>query len=64
MINPSMRSLLEKVNNRFMLCIITGKRARQLVDGAQKLTSTVTTNNSVTIAINEINEAKVICAKN
>ena len=58
MTDPSINTLLEKVNNRFTLCIIAGKRARQLVDGAHKLTK-CKSENSVTIAVNEINENKI-----
>ena len=55
MVEPPISSLLEKVDNRFTLCIITGKRARQLIDGAHKLTN-CTSENPITIAVNEINE--------
>ena len=62
MAGPSINSLLEKVDSRFELCIIAGKRARQLVDGAQKLSS-CKSNNAVTIATNEINENWITYAK-
>jgi len=55
MVEPPIGSLLEKADNRFTLCIITGKRARQLIDGAHKLTN-CTSHNPITVAINEINE--------
>ncbi|WP_330389476.1 DNA-directed RNA polymerase subunit omega [Geosporobacter ferrireducens] len=55
MTDPSVNSLLEKVNSRFTLCIVTGKRARQLIDGAHKLTD-CSSENAVTVAANEINE--------
>jgi DNA-directed RNA polymerase subunit omega len=55
MVDPPIGSLLGKVDNRFILCILTGKRARQLIDGAHKLTG-CTSGNPITIAINEINE--------
>ena len=58
MTDPSINSLLEKVDDRFTLCIITGKRARQLINGAHKLTE-CTSKNPVTIAVNEINENKI-----
>lgn len=58
MINPSMSSLLKKVDNRFMLCTITSMRARQLIDGAQKLID-CESGNAVTIAINEIDKNKI-----
>lgn len=62
MIDPSMSSLLKKVDNRFMLCTITGMRARQLIDGAQKLTD-CKSKNAVTIAINELNKDKITFVK-
>lgn len=55
--NPSINSLLKKVDDRFTLCSMAGKRARQLVDGAPKLTN-FASNNPVIIAIHEINEDK------
>jgi len=55
MIDPSINSLLEKVDNRYTLCTITGKRARQLINGAYKYTN-CSSKNAVTVAINEINE--------
>lgn len=55
MINPPISSLLTKVDSRYTLCILAGKRARQLTNGAQKLTK-CNSEKSVTIATNEINE--------
>lgn len=58
MMHPSLDSLLEKVDNRFALCIIAGKRARQLIDGAHKLTN-YNSWSEVTIAMNEVSENKI-----
>ena len=58
MIEPPIGSLLEKVDSRYTLVILAGKRARQLVDGAHKLTKN-TSDKPVTIAINEISENKI-----
>ena len=55
MIEPPISALLEKVDSRYTLCILAGKRARQLTSGAQKLTK-CNSQKAVTIAINEINE--------
>ncbi len=55
MIDPSISSLLEKVDCSYTLCILAGKRARQLSNGAHKL-SQCNSQKVVTIAINEINE--------
>ena len=54
MINPSIVDLLEKVDNRYSLVIITSKRARQIIDGAETEV-TVESNKPLTIAINEVN---------
>ena len=58
MIEPSMSSLLEKVDSRYTLVIAVSKRARMLTDGAERLTKFQSTKD-VTIAINEISEGKV-----
>ena len=58
MIDPSIGSLLTKVDSRYTLCILVGKRARQLTNGAHKLTK-CDSNKSVTIATNEINESMI-----
>ena len=55
MIDPPISSLLEKVDSRYTLCILVGKRAKQLTNGAHKLTQ-CNSHKAVTIAINEINE--------
>lgn len=61
MINPSIDSLLQKTGNIYSLCNIAGKRARQLVDGAPKLTQ-CDAYNEVTVAANEINDNIIIGA--
>ena len=61
MVKPTVKELLEKVDNRFELVVVTAKRARQIADGAEKLTD-VDEESPVTIAANEIAEGKVkIC---
>ena len=61
MVKPTVKELLEKVDNRFELVVATAKRARQIADGAEKLTD-VDEESPVTIAANEIAEGKVkIC---
>lgn len=54
-IEPSINSLMEKVDSRYTLCILVGKRARQLTAGANRLTK-CDSKKEVTIATNEINE--------
>ena len=49
---------MKKVDSRYTLCILAGKRARQLTAGASKL-SKCDSNNDITIAINEIEENKI-----
>lgn len=58
MIEPSINSLMEKVDSRYTLVVAAAKRARQLADGAHKLTK-ASSDKPVTIAINEINENKI-----
>ncbi len=55
MINPSIVDLLDKVDNRYSLVIVTSKRARQIIDGENKLTD-IKSNKALTIAINEVNQ--------
>ncbi|GAA0121503.1 MAG: DNA-directed RNA polymerase subunit omega [Clostridium argentinense] len=55
MINPSIVDLLKKVDNRYSLVVAASKRARQLIEGREKLIE-VDSTKPVTIAINEINE--------
>lgn len=58
MIYPSINELMKKVDSRYTLVVETAKRARQLVDGAQKLTK-VNSDKEVTIAIHEIADDKI-----
>ncbi|MCX8131011.1 MAG: DNA-directed RNA polymerase subunit omega [Clostridia bacterium] len=58
MIDPSIGSLMNKVDSRYTLVVAAAKRARQLADGAHKLTK-CNSEKAVTIAINEINEDKI-----
>jgi DNA-directed RNA polymerase subunit omega len=62
MIEPSLDSLLKKADNLYTLCNFAGKRARQLIDGAPKLTD-INVYSELTVATNEINEDKVISVK-
>lgn len=59
MVKPTVKELLEKVENRFGLVVATAKRARQIADGDEVLTS-VNEESPVTLAANEIAEGKVI----
>ncbi|KYH29943.1 MULTISPECIES: DNA-directed RNA polymerase subunit omega [Clostridium] len=59
MINPSIVDLLDKVDNRYSLVIVTAKRARQIIDGDEALVNIQDTIKPLTVAINEVNEGKV-----
>jgi len=59
MIYPPISSLLKKVDSRYTLVVAIAKRARQLAEGAKVLTKH-DSDRYVTLAINEINENKII----
>lgn len=54
MINPSIIDLLQKVDNRYSLVIVTSKRARQIIEGSEPMVNTDSTK-PLTLAINEVN---------
>ena len=58
MIDPSINSLMKKVDSRYTLVVAAAKRARQLTDGARKLTQ-CDADKVVTVAVNEIDENKI-----
>lgn len=58
MIDPPIAELLDKVDSRYTLVILTAKRARQLTAGSVRRVK-VDTNKNVTVAVNEIAEGKV-----
>lgn len=58
MINPSIMELMEKVDNRYSLVVITSKRARQLIEGNKPLIDT-DSNKPLTIAVNEVNSGAI-----
>jgi len=58
MIYPAIGPLMEKVDSRYTLCVLVGKRARQLKSGALKLTQ-CNSNKEVTIATYETYENKI-----
>ncbi len=58
MLEPPISELLKKADSRYTLVIATAKRARQLIDGSEKLTDKES-NKPVTIATNELYESKV-----
>lgn len=58
MVVPTVTNLLDVVDNRFRLVIVTSKRARQIAAGSTPLTN-VKEKSPVTLAANEIAEGKV-----
>ena len=58
MVVPTVNELLDVVDNRFRLVVVTSKRARQISAGSTVLTD-VKEESSVTLAANEIAEGKV-----
>jgi len=62
LIEPSINDLMKKTDCKFTLVIETAKRARQLADGANKL-SGCKSDKPVTVAVNEIHEDKITYVK-
>ncbi|MGL4774412.1 MAG: DNA-directed RNA polymerase subunit omega [Clostridium sp.] len=59
MINPSIVELLEKVEDKYSLVIVTSKRARQIINGSEALVD-IDSEKPLTIAINEVNDGEVV----
>lgn len=62
MVKPTVNELLEKVDDRYRLVVVTSKRARQLAEGAEPLTDKKEAS-FVTLAAQEIAEGKVNVAE-
>ncbi|MDP4091858.1 MAG: DNA-directed RNA polymerase subunit omega [Bacillota bacterium] len=58
MIEPAIGELMKKMDSRYTLVVAAAKRARQLADGAHKLTK-CSSDKAVTVAVNEISENKI-----
>lgn len=58
MIEPSVVNLLKNIDNRYTLVVMTGIRARQLIDGDKVLVN-IDSTKPVTVAINEISQGKL-----
>ncbi len=58
MVKPTVNELLDKINDRYKLVVVTSKRARQLSQGAEPLTDKEE-ESMVTLAAQEIAEGKV-----
>ena len=63
MMNPTLNELMKKVDNTYTLCNLVGKRARQLVDGAQPL-AVASSKKPVSIATSEVSEGKIAYVRN
>lgn len=60
MMYPPVNEMLDKVDCRYTLVVEVAKRARQLVEGAPKLTE-YTSDRPVSVAVHEIYEGKIRC---
>lgn len=58
MVKPTVNELLDKIDDRYKLVVVTSKRARQLSEGAMPLTDKEE-ESMVTLAAQEIAEGKV-----
>lgn len=63
MIYPTLTTLLERIDSKYTLVVAVSKRARQLVDGEQKLVK-ISSTKPVTIAVQEIAEGKIVYERN
>ena len=62
MVKPTVNELLDKIDDRYQLVVVTSKRARQLAEGAEPL-SDKKEDSFVTLAADEIAEGKVEIAE-
>lgn len=62
MLKPSINELLAIAGSRYSLVIAASKRARQIIDGSEPLTTT-SSNKPVSIATQEIYESKIECVE-
>ena len=58
MVNPSMDTLLKKVDSRYTLVVLAAKRARQILDGSEIKVKVRSTKN-VTNALEEVAEGRI-----
>ncbi|MBP2662295.1 MAG: rpoZ 2 [Firmicutes bacterium] len=58
MINPSLDSLVKKVDSKYTLVVLAAKRAREIMDGQQPLIE-CKSNKPVTIALEEVAQGKI-----
>ncbi len=58
MINPSIDTLVKKVDSKYTLVVLAAKRAREIMDGSASLVDSKS-NKQVTIALDEIAQDKI-----
>lgn len=58
MLNPSFRELGEKGDSRYTLVMLTAKRARKIIDGAEPLIRT-NSKKAVSIALQEVIDGEI-----
>ncbi|BEU87254.1 DNA-directed RNA polymerase subunit omega [Selenomonas sp. TAMA-11512] len=58
MVNPSINTLLTKVDSRYTLVVLAAKRAREILDGAEPKVREISTKD-VTNALEEIAEGNI-----
>lgn len=58
MINPSIDTLVTKVDSKYTLVVLAAKRAREIMDGSAPLVDSKS-NKQVTIALEEIAQDKI-----
>lgn len=58
MINPSLDSLVKKVDSKYTLVVLAAKRAREIMDGQQTLIE-CKSNKPVTIALEEVAQGQM-----
>lgn len=58
MINPSIDTLLNKVDSKYTLVVLAAKRARQITEGSSKMVD-CKSNKPVSIALQEIVKEKI-----
>ena len=59
MLKPSINEVLDKIDNRYYLVGTVAKRAREIIDGAEPLVDTKDGEKPLSIAIDELNQAKI-----
>ena len=61
--NATTKELLKRVDSTYTLCNLVGKRARQLIDGAEQLTG-CSSKKPISVAAKEVTEGKITYTKN